>query len=179
VRFIAKNAKLCVVLEGPATDETPPVLLGQFAPAVQCGGLEPSEVDAALGRWPQELSIARGTQDEYGAAERRSLEQVVGVLDTDDPRHGWNEETRASVEERLLRNEGCGRDYLPVTATATPPMPPPWPSYPTIQGRGAARKIAELAEAMGYDPASVIAYERRAGNRPDVIAALEKLAVAA
>lgn len=104
-----------------------------------------------------------------------SREQWVAFLDTEQAQaeHGWTDEERRLVEERLV-----ARGYVQVEPER---VPAPWPAYDKLVAHGrrtiemVAEKIAEKVAEDGYSPAMVAAYERENLNRPQVVAALEAL----
>lgn len=89
----------------------------------------------------------------------------LAVFDTE--LQSWSDEDKRYAEEQLLAHQGY--DYILVEASA---LPPPWPGYDSIRS---LRRVVELTEATGIDPAEVIAYERINKNRPDFIEALENI----
>lgn len=95
----------------------------------------------------------------------------------DQRARGWSDEERDLIEAKL-------RSSPKVVEISKQPVPVPWPKYEslTAHGRRTAEKVVEqiLAgiETTGVDPASVVEYEREHLNRPEVIAAVEGLAVA-
>ena len=93
---------------------------------------------------------------------------------------GWDAETQAWVEQRLLSNPAHGSTYIRVEPVR---LKAPWPAYDKLVAQGArtvekvAAKIAEKVLEDGYDPADVIAYEAENANRPRVIETLRELAL--
>lgn len=91
---------------------------------------------------------------------------------------GWDAETKAWVEERLLANPGFGSTYILAEPVR---LKPPWPAYEDLKAIGGrteemvADKIAAVTLENGYDPAEVIAYETENQNRPLVIDALAEI----
>lgn len=89
---------------------------------------------------------------------------------------GWDDATRAEVEDKLLRNPNNGNDYVLVDK---PRLKPPWPNYDQLVPRGkrtmenVAQQIASKVHADGYDRDYVIAYESENQNRREVIVALQ------
>lgn len=87
--------------------------------------------------------------------------------------HGWTDEQREAVEEKLIT-----LGYVQVEPER---LAAPWPAYDKLVAHGrrtiemVAEKIAEKVTEDGYSPHAVIAYERENLNRPQVIAALEAL----
>jgi len=185
MRFISKSRNYSVTLDHGVVEyiaeprghsfpvQKVPVLSANFEVAVHSPlGLEPWEVEAAFARWPNELDARMSGDPEEEGSRRTPIEHVLGVFDSLDPRRAWSSDTIASVEEGMLANPSCGVDFIPVLS---PTIEAPWPNYSKITGKNAPRMIAEKVLESGYDPRSVIAYEKRYGNRADVLAELEKL----
>lgn len=96
----------------------------------------------------------------------------LSIFDTDAKAEefGWDDETKAEVESRLLGAKSFGRDFVLVQELA---LAPPWPSYDTFPGD--ADELALQVLDLGYEIETVVAYEtsKWGQNREDVIAALK------
>ena len=91
---------------------------------------------------------------------------------------GWDEETKAWVEGRLLANPAFGSTYILAEPVR---LKPPWPAYDDLLPKGqfteemVAEKIGSVTLESGYDPAVVVAYEAENLNRALVIKELEDI----
>jgi hypothetical protein len=96
----------------------------------------------------------------------------ISVYDTDEMamREGWDEETKAFVEQRLLTGQNFGRNYVAVTELA---LDPPWPSYDQFEGK--PQELVEQVLALGFDLEEVATYEssKWGQQRDEVLAALQ------
>lgn len=95
----------------------------------------------------------------------------IGTFDTD--MQGYDEKTKAFVEEKMQESMYFGNDYILLELVR---LPAPWPGYDKLRS---PKKIVELVDETGSDVEDVIAYERENANRGDVIDALEALLVPA
>lgn len=103
------------------------------------------------------------------------------MFDTDAEAHmrGWDSETKALVDERLLTGLGYGDDHILVEK---PKLPAPWPNYDKLVPRGkrtadmVAQLIADKVRDDGYDADTVVAYESENLNRSEVINAIRQAA---
>lgn len=125
------------------------------------GGLSPWEREAAL----QHFYFGAKGYDE-------DVSRRLAVYDTEAAQmmHGWDDETREEIEERLRSVPGNGIDFIEVQP---PRVQAPWPSYDDLTD---ADEIALEVGRLGFDIGYVITYEQQNRNRPEVIAALEALA---
>jgi hypothetical protein len=85
----------------------------------------------------------------------------------------WSPEFRKVVEDTLLRRADMHPDFRLIDVE---PIKAPWPRY--LDFVGSMEQLLQKVVDDGYDVAQVLAYERQTGQRPQVIAALEHLAVA-
>jgi hypothetical protein len=104
------------------------------------------------------------------------LDWRIGTFDTstiDDP------ELRELVEQALLNHDGYGRDYM---VFEKPRTPKPWANYDNLKAQGrrtndmVADEICRLVLEIGVDVGQTMGYESENLNRPEVMAALERLA---
>lgn len=90
--------------------------------------------------------------------------------------NGWTDDERVIVETAVRNGPGHGPDYVVIE---TPRVPAPWPTYPSLTGKGVVERIVETIKTIGVDVDHVLAFERENMNRHSVIEALEALKNAA
>ena len=128
---------------------------------------------ASLKDWEREVALQhfdfRGVPDGIENPGYR-----LSLFDT--TQHGWDDETRALVEERLRSVPNFGHDFIELIR---PKLSAPWPNYDQIvasQGpKSVAKIIADKVREDGYDVQYVIDYEEENANREPVLAALRAL----
>lgn len=145
----------------PATGE----IIGVTQP-----GISVEFLHGAVPGWAVELGLANekfharwsGLPDE---AERRTY---LSGYDTgwEQERHGWSDETRLYVEEKLEKHPLYGQNFI--LAERKRPTPP-IANYDDLHHN----KIPVLARDSGL-AAEFLDYERATKNRPGVVAALEE-----
>jgi hypothetical protein len=194
-RYVAKYKKYSInfqadVVEDYATGRSRtiiPLINLQFDVA---GSLLPWEVEAALAHFKFDgLTTEMDEMTPISPLYRLSVFDSQQFVDANrglkvvDDEGNVKPLTVAMIDEFLDGREEAGTDYLRVDA---PQMVAPWPAYPKLVAGGRGNTTASVVEKIvakvredEYDPAEVIAYERQNLNRPDVIAALEELVVAA
>jgi hypothetical protein len=93
-----------------------------------------------------------------------------GFFDTDvaAKRHGWNDEEKKAVEERLLEIADASEDVR-VYEPAKPI--PPWPNFDSQE----PDMIVLVASSTGLANAAIV-YEQRTEKREDLIAQLQEVA---
>ena len=95
----------------------------------------------------------------------------LSVYDTDEKaaEFGWDDETKAEVEQRMITAKSFGRDFVLVQELA---LAPPWPAYDTFPGT--AEELAQQVLDLGYSVDDVVAYEtsKWGQQREDVLDAL-------
>lgn len=107
-----------------------------------------------------------------------SPEQWLAFYDSVEAQHqfGYNDEERKTIEAKLLATDG-------IIVVERPRLPAPWPNFDSIvaskgalSSKDVVEKIVATVVEAGYDPATVIAYEKeRDRPRKSVITALEAL----
>lgn len=130
-------------------------------------------------QWAVEQAQAQGMVV-TGKPDGTPVQPYLSAYDTDAAAEleGWDKETKAWVEERLLSNPARGTTYIKVEL---PRLDAPWPAYDDLKAVGArteamvADKIASTVLEMGYDPEKVADYETENLNRPLVIGALQEI----
>lgn len=98
----------------------------------------------------------------------------LSYYDTDEQAeiYGWDEDTRALVEQRLLSARSLGRAFVLVPDV---PLDPPWPLYEEFDG-STTDLILTIHGVIGIPFEQVLDYEksRWGRNREDVIEALQE-----
>lgn len=164
MRFVAKYQKYStqarVQRETVTIDGVPMVSQEQILLDFEQGSLRPYEIDAGI----SELGARRGLPDGLDPSYRLS------VFDTEwaETAFNWDEDTRAYVENFLLKNPSFGVDYI---LCEEPKIPAPWPRYTEYKDM---RKLTAKVVEDGFDITDVIAYERQNENRDDLIALLDE-----
>lgn len=132
----------------------------------------------AIPEWAKTMAMDRlsfgGLPDGYDPLHQ------IGWYDTDYEANlnHWPDTIKRQVEEKLIAHQD--QTYF---LAERPLAVAPWPNYPKLVVKGArtidkvVATILEKIEEDGYDPDVVVAYERDHDNRPEVIAAVEALAV--
>lgn len=127
----------------------------------QVQGVRPHERALAL------KSFAfRGLYQEQDEVTTVAPDYRISVFDTTE--HGWPDEIRQQVEEKLL-TEAAGSPVLLLAPESS--VPPPWPRYDSF--RGPAGKLVEKLVNDGHDLDDALTYERATQKRPQVIEAIE------
>jgi hypothetical protein len=197
VRFISPHAKHRIKLRdeiveylpgphGTERREREPFVIAKFERAIEVG-IHEHEVALGLDAFGQTLLRGMPSADpeiiETEGGRFVTTEGIhspvykLGLLDTEDPRHGWDEETRLFVERELLSRPEHGSDYLLAEA---PSIAPPFPTWDEIRGRGqqtTPQLLARMVRDGGMDVTAAINYERAHQNRPEVLAALAELTI--
>jgi hypothetical protein len=104
----------------------------------------------------------------------------LGVFDTKvaQDEHGWTDEQRELIEQRLLDSDDYGREYV---LFAPPRAAKPWPRYDDLRVVGnrtpekVADKIIEMVRELGLNADDVAEYERQNAGRDYVLAALAEI----
>jgi hypothetical protein len=167
MRFISQHRGYELALRGPGigsyTLEGQPiynndkVLNANF----RQGGASPWEIEEALKHWDGVWS---------GLAEGVDPRSRLSVFDTEwaQLEYGWTDADREFAEDRLLNLPGrLGNEYIVIEEHKAPI---PWPTYKTFNSP--ERIVAFMREA-GYEPESVLRYERENANREEVLTAVE------
>jgi len=109
----------------------------------------------------------RGRYQHIDEATPADILYRLSVFDTED--QGYDEDTKALVEARLVELEPLNDDFFIATEK---PLDAPYPSWDTSE-QPAFKLVAGLVE-MGFDLQDALSYERVFGpRREDVIEALE------
>lgn len=106
--------------------------------------------------------------------------EKIGVFDSEVAQelHGWTDEQRKLIEQRLLEGPDIGTEYI---VYDPPKAAKPWPKYDDLKAVGqrtpekVAQRIVEMVGELGLDAAQVAQYERENANRPYVLDALAAL----
>lgn len=129
--------------------------------------LRPHERELCLSRWS-----FNGFYQQEDEVTVLPPDHRIGVYDSvaDAAVKGWSDEIRLEVERVLIANAALTDNIivLPVSVYA-----PPWPRYDEFEGTTEAL-IMRLVED-GYDLEDVLAYERSAQDRDEIVTALEGL----
>ena len=93
----------------------------------------------------------------------------ISVFDSEIAKlqHGWTDEEEALVVEGLHKSGHEGTMFVEVVPV---PTDKPWNGYDDLTD---AKRVVELAVAIGASLQQVASYERENRNRPEVIAAVE------
>jgi hypothetical protein len=172
MRFLSKYAKYIVsvqpqINESYATGHTKTIQRPIYA------------IFALDGVTGEERSLARAHFSFNGFYQNEDLVTIVepdyriSLFDSEvaQRREGWSDEERLMVEAELIEKARLFPDDLLVIEEVR--LTPPWPNYDSFSG--AQPELLEKIHSDGYDYADVLAYERQAQNRPEVIAALERM----
>jgi len=170
MRFIAKYGRFSVAVrpliqESFATGERR-VLQEQLDAQFHEGALRPEERELAIATW-----TFNGSYQEQDEATTVAPDYRIGLFDSElaQMAHGWSEEDRMIVEQKLLRDiEDGDVNLIAVPRTL---IPPPWPRYDDFTGTPQELVRRLLEDGHNFD--AVITYERSMQNRPEVLAALE------
>ena len=171
MRFISKYAGYMLhvqpqIVEAYATGQTKvvqPQIIARF------------EVSKVTG---DERALARQMFQFNGFAQEQDLVTVVepdARISAFDSRlaqaeNGWTDEQREMVEQALVAEWGrLPQDMIKVEEVR---LAPPWPTYDSFSGTRA--ELLEKLDEDGYNVADVLAYERDAQNRAEVVAVLER-----
>lgn len=129
--------------------------------------LLPHERELAISRWS-----FNGFYQQEDEVTVLPPDHRIGVYDSeyDAQLKGWSDEIRQEVERALIVNAELTDNILILPRSA---FAPPWPRYDDFIGTS-DRLIARLIED-GHNLAEVLAYERSALDRPEVVEALEAL----
>lgn len=96
----------------------------------------------------------------------------IGVFDTDTAamQYGWDEDTKAWIDEQLVEYSVKYEDIAIVPKTL---IDPPWPNYDSFKGSVPAlmRKLVE----EGHDLAKIKEYEEAVQGRGKIIEAIDAL----
>lgn len=133
-------------------------LIAHFRP----GGASRWEIDQALKHWDHFPGLAEG--------ENPALRLSWFDSEFAQHIHGWTDEERETVEQKLLSAPNCGPDYILIEEEKAPK---PWGSYDKIS---APKQIVSLMIETGTDPEVVLRYERENGKRQEVLDAVEAAA---
>lgn len=136
-------------------------LIAEFRP----GGLSRWEIDQALAHWNHFPGLAEG--------ENPVLRLSWFDSDFSQRVHGWTDEEREAVEQKLLGEPNIGSDYIVIVPEKAQK---PWGSYDKLS---APKQIVSLMIETGTDPEVVLRYERENGKRQEVLDAVEAAAAEA
>jgi hypothetical protein len=172
MRFVSRYGGLTVVIrpiieEAYATGMAKVIqqpIYANFSPYQ----LTPDERELAIHHW----AGWNGFYQELDEVSEVKPDYRIGVWDSDVAAdfEGWDPETKAWVEERMIKRGEQTNDLIPVPLTM---LSPPWPKYDEFKGSTAAlvRKLLE----EGHDLGEVLAYEQAVQKREKVIEALEEV----
>lgn len=170
MRFISPHRGYAINIRNPVQV---PDKYGQMN-EVEKGLVASFDISSSPKDW--EIDQAEKSLDFRGMPVEEHTEEAIpvylrlSVFDSEQAQihNGWTDEERRVVEEKMLRLQHPQEFIL----SAKPAVPAPWPAYDTIT---IPVKIKKTVAELGYDPQTVIEYERDNANRPEVLAALEEL----
>jgi hypothetical protein len=171
--FISTSARLAVPIRGPKTHYTPKGDVAQVDRplAVQ---FEP------VGVVPEYAKVAVAGLARFGQGSGLDEDPFTrcGAVDTDEAakQHGWTDDEKAFIEERLCAI--VGESFVRADA---PPAAKPWPAYDKLTGDGddVAKEITATLTQIGVDPRAVAQYEAENLKRPNLLEVLGVLAAEA
>lgn len=168
--FLSRYAHYSIQLRAARPLYTPKGDLLAVEPRIKCQ----FQYGSAPG-WAVEHAIKIGFIP-TGKAPDANLNPYYSVYDTCTAQdlHGWDDETREWVENRLLTLPGRnGSDYIRLEE---PKAAKPWPAYDRLKKPDL---IVKTMLDTGIAPELVLAYERENQNRLEVIQAINDTSPAA
>ena len=162
MRFISKYQRYSLGIrnerEMVLADGQRQVLTSGIAADFNHGGLSLWEIDEGLKHFQ-----FKGLPDGVDPRTRLSMYDTDLAAELD----GWDDETKALVEERLLSSNKLGTDFILVEA---PRAPKPFANYDEIES---VDTLFQILPVVGYDPEAVRRYESENQNRPEVLERLQ------
>jgi len=136
-------------------------LVAEFEPWL----LTPPERELAIAEW-----AFNGLYQEQDEVTTVQPDYRIGLFDSEaaQDRHGWTDEEREVVEQKLVREAERDPSYLVVGSFTAPP----WPRYDEF--RGTPGQLVRRLVEDGHDLDAVLAYEREHQNRPKIAEEIEK-----
>lgn len=179
LRFLSPHQAYKIILRHEVIEPLPSGAWKQIARGLMAEFRHGDVTDweRAYGRERFQTELRRGAPTELDGATPADTSGRLSSFDTviEQKLCGWSDEVREWVEQQLLANHAHGREFERVEK---PLLPPPWPTYDQMRGRGhrsTPELIAARVRELGIPAVDVLAYEQQGANRPDVVAALEAL----